>query len=140
MTINFDGSKNSITTTTVDVNGNLLLGQLLIHQLFGRNQSLSNIHYVLLEQEQNIRINKLASEILPMMDNNPFANYTIDNFITNYDSEPQWYKDVMKDRYEEIVSKRHQRSEKQYMSVNSSEEILADSVEIFGVSNELWTE
>ncbi|CAK6587165.1 MAG: hypothetical protein IRF12RH_07155 [Rickettsia helvetica] len=133
LAINFDDSKNSITTNTVDINGNLLLGQLLIYQLFGMNQSLSNIHYVSLEQEQVIRINKLASEILPMMDNNPFASYTIDNFITNYNSEPQWYKDVMKDRYEEIVSKRHQRSEKTSIYANySSEEILADSVEMFG--------
>ncbi|MCX4084119.1 hypothetical protein N7281_04555 [Rickettsia hoogstraalii] len=134
LAISFDGSKNNNiqAATTFDINGNLTLGQLVIHKVFGGNKSFGSIHYVSPEQEHNIRINKLASEILPVVNHNPLADHSINVFVSNYNSAPQWYQNMYKDELEEIVSKRHQRNERKDMYENSSEKVFEDSVWMFG--------
>jgi hypothetical protein len=104
LAFSFDGSKNNIiqATPTVDINANLTVGQSVIHKVFVSNKFFSSIFCVSPELEQNITINKIASEILPIVNHNFLANHDANGFVNNHDNAPQRYQDMYKDEFEEI--------------------------------------
>ncbi|XP_054718972.1 uncharacterized protein LOC129228321 [Uloborus diversus] len=128
---NSDGSKtNNIKgRTTIDIYGNLTLGQLLIYMMFGSNKSFSCHHYITPEQEQSIKVENLAAEVVPIVSRHSFGGFN--GFVGNCNHAPQWYKDMHKDEFEELVIKKYQRNEKKAVSENSLEEILTGSMWIF---------
>lgn len=105
--INFSKNKSNDLkiSTPFDVHGNLILGQLIIHKVFGNNESLHKNSYISPKQERNIKINKLISEILPINIHDFSVNCeTVECFVNNYKNASQWYQDMYKDEFEEIVS------------------------------------
>lgn len=88
--------------------------------------------YIAPKQEHTTKINNLATTILPFLQDDGFSNDT-DDFINNYSNQPQWYRDVCKDEFDKIEGKRDYRAnQKDIYENNSSEEILADNISIFG--------
>lgn len=121
---------NVQTRSGLDINGNLTLAQLLIHKIFGDNESLKNITYSSPEIKQSIRINKLASEILPLLKSFSSEN-NIDFLVEDYNHAPKWYQNLFSEEIDVIGSKKYLRNEKNNVSDESYEKIFADSVWIF---------
>jgi hypothetical protein len=74
----------------------------VIRKVFGSNKFVSSIHYVSPEQKQNTTINKLASEIVSIVNLNSLANHGVNGFVNDHDNAPQWYQVMYKDEFEEM--------------------------------------
>ena len=100
--IDFGGAKSfgMQMMNAFDLNSILALGQVFAHHIFGTNNALKNNHYTSLDQEKNIRINQLAYEILPILNNNSAAESSNEEFMSYYSNAPQWYRDIFEDTFE----------------------------------------
>lgn len=89
---NIKNEKYNPVANSPDILGNLSLLNLITHKIFGTNKSLGTTIYTSPEERQSMRINKLASEILPIQN----FSHNVDYFIGNCNNDmPQWYQDLI---------------------------------------------
>lgn len=66
--IDFTDNNNLIKSNgTIDLNTNLLLGQVLISKIYGPNKNLNLNHYVTPKQERDIELNEIYEKVLPAL-------------------------------------------------------------------------
>lgn len=88
-----DESTHIQAKSALDINGNLTLAQLLIHKIFGDNESLKSMRYLSPEVHKSIDINKLSSEISPLL-RSFSSEHNDDWFVDYYNDAPQWYQNL----------------------------------------------